>query len=374
MCSDAPDTSGMNRAAEANAEIAKEALAWYKQAYADQAPLREQAAARADEVALAQLDSMRSQKELAERYDKYRQSVFEPLERDIVADAKNFDTEAERERLAGLALGDVQQSFTAAQEQGERNMTRMGENTNDGKFDAAGKLASTSLALASADAKNKSRMQAMTIADAKKADAAALGRGLPSNQATAAGLALNAGNSAVGNAQVPVSLAQGATQMAGQGYQTAIQGNQSSGNLYGQAAQIQSSSNDSGWMSGLANLGMAGAKLWSLSDKNEKRAKKPVKTKIALAVARTLPVQRWKYRDDSIAADGGQEHIGPMAQDVHAALGDEAAPGGRAVDVGTIAGLSLAAVQELDRKHEQLAKKVAGHSKSKHKGRKARSA
>jgi hypothetical protein len=29
-CSDAPDTSGMNRAAEANAEVAREALAWYK--------------------------------------------------------------------------------------------------------------------------------------------------------------------------------------------------------------------------------------------------------------------------------------------------------------------------------------------------------
>jgi hypothetical protein len=33
MCSSAPDTSGINRAAEANANVAQEALDWYKQQY-----------------------------------------------------------------------------------------------------------------------------------------------------------------------------------------------------------------------------------------------------------------------------------------------------------------------------------------------------
>ena len=40
MCCSQPDTSGINRAAEANADIARDALAWYRQAYADQAPAR----------------------------------------------------------------------------------------------------------------------------------------------------------------------------------------------------------------------------------------------------------------------------------------------------------------------------------------------
>ena len=44
LCGSKTDTSGMNAAALANSEVAKDALDWYKQAYTDQAPLRQQAA------------------------------------------------------------------------------------------------------------------------------------------------------------------------------------------------------------------------------------------------------------------------------------------------------------------------------------------
>ena len=44
LCGSKTDTSGMNAAALANSQVAKDALDWYKQAYTDQAPLRQQAA------------------------------------------------------------------------------------------------------------------------------------------------------------------------------------------------------------------------------------------------------------------------------------------------------------------------------------------
>jgi hypothetical protein len=358
LCSDAPDTSGMNRAAELSAELGQDALEWYQQAYAEQAPLRERAANTAEEVSRAQLASMRNQDRLAERADNYRRSVFEPLEREIVNDAQQFDTEAERERLAGIALGDVNQQFDAARDSAVRAQTRMGVNPADGAAASLNKDLALGKALAGVQAKNQTRQQAMTLGRALKMDAAALGRGLASQQATNASLALNAGNSAAGTAQMPVQMSQSATQMGGQGFDAAMRGQQISGNLYGQAAQLQANSGGSDWMGGLANLGMAGAKLWSLSDKNEKTGRKRVKGKVALEAARRMPVDAWKYRKGGAGDDGGRTHVGPMAQDVRAALGDEAAPGGKVVDLTSLAGTALAAVQEVDKRQRKLEKKV----------------
>lgn len=358
MCSDSPDTSGMNRAAEANAAVAQDALNWYKQAYAEQAPLREQAARRADEVAAAQLESMRTQTGLANEYADYNRNTFRPVERSLVSDAMSFDTEAERERQAGLALGDVNQQFASARDQASRDLARRGVNPNDGAWAGMQKQITLGQALAGADAKNKARQNALTLGHALKMDAASLGRNLPSNQATSAQLALTAGNSAAGNAQIPVNIAQSATGMAGQGFQTAIAGNSSAGNLYGQAAQIQANSGND-FISGLAGLGQAaGAMGLRLSDERQKEGRKPVSGKVALAAVRRMPVDSWRYKKGGAGDDGGQQHVGPMAQDVHAAAGDAAAPGGTHIDLVSMNGITLAAVQQLDRNQRKLERKV----------------
>ena len=56
LCGSKTDTSGMNAAALANSQVAKDALDWYREAYTDQAPLRQQAA----DKALAVSDAQRS--------------------------------------------------------------------------------------------------------------------------------------------------------------------------------------------------------------------------------------------------------------------------------------------------------------------------
>lgn len=256
QCSDSPDMTAVNTAAAANADIARESLAWYKQQYEDQRPMRERAAQRADEISLAQARAMDTATDEARRAGDYRRSVYEPLEREIVRDARNFDTEGERERLAGLALGDVRQSFANARDIGIRDLARRGVNPSDGGFGSVAKQLALGEAAASAGAATKSRSDSLTLSRALRSDAAALGRNLPANQATQAGLALNAGNNSVGNAQVPISLAQSATNQVGQGFQQAANANNSAGNLYLGAAQVQSREND-GLIGGLASLGMA---------------------------------------------------------------------------------------------------------------------
>lgn len=357
QCSDSPDTSGMNRAAEANADIAKRALDWYEKAYADQAPAREKAVALSEKVADAQLRSMDTNTALAQDYADYNKSTFRPLERGIVTDAQNFNTEAERERLAGLALGDVKQSFANARESGIRDLTRRGVNPLDGSYRGTAERLALGESLAGADAATKSRQQSITLGRALKMDAASLGRGLPGNQATSASLALNAGNAAANTGQVPLQVANQGAQTMQQGFSTAMQGNNSAGNLYGQAAQIQSREND-GVIGGLGQLAMgAGAMGLKFSDKRMKKDRKPVKGEVALSMARKMPVDSWKYKKGTPADDGGKEHIGPMAQDVHKAGGDKMAPGGVMVDDREIAGVTLAAVRALDKKVSRLEKR-----------------
>lgn len=87
-----------------------------------------------------------------------------------------------------------------------------------------------------------------------KADAAALGRNLPSAQATTAGLALTAGNSAANTAQIPANIAAQGTSMMTNGYNTAMQGNSSAGNLLlGQYNATAKAGDNSGAMMGMGS-------------------------------------------------------------------------------------------------------------------------
>ncbi len=363
MCNDAPDNSGINRAAEQNAELGNRALDWYQQAYREQAPARERAAATAERVSLSQIEGMDTATRLAREADAYNRSTFRPLERQVVRDAQDFDTEAKREELAGLAAGDVQAAAATARGAATRDLTRMGVNPNDGAFGASTRAVENATTLSLAGAKTKARRDAMAIGDAKKMDAISLGRGLPGQQATQTQLALSSGNSAVGNAQVPVTQAQNAVNQAGQGFSTAIQANNSAGNLYGQAAQV-GRSGDGDVLGGLVSLGTAAGRIWS--DEDMKTDRKPVKGKVALSAARKMPVDSWKYKKGTPGDDGGEEHIGPMAQDVHAAAGEAAAPGGNKLDLISMNGITLAAVQELDRDVKALSKKVVSLASAQH--------
>ena len=252
MCADAPDMTAMNTAAAANADIAKEALAWYKQQYADSAPQRELAAKTANDVAQQQLATSKQNDAISNDYWNYQKNTFRPLEGKIIADAQNFNSEASQNEAAGKALADVEQQFGNEAAQQQRAMTRMGVNPNSGRFASMSTQMGMAQAAAKAGAASKARDSVELQGYARKMDAANMGRGLASSQATSAGVAMNAGNSAANNAGVPLTQANQAMATMGQGFGTAIQGNNSAGNLYGQAAQI--AGKDNGLMGALGNM------------------------------------------------------------------------------------------------------------------------
>lgn len=363
MGSDGPDTSGMNQAAVDNAAISKETLEWYKKVYADGAPQRELAANTANAVAQQQLTSSKQNDAISNDYWNYQKNTFRPLEGKIVADAQNFNTEARRSEAAGKAMADVEQQFGNEAAQQQRAMTRMGVNPNDGRFAAMGNQMSMAQALAKAGAASKARDNIEIQGYARKMDAANMGRGLASSQATSAGVAMNAGNSAVNNAGVPLTQANQAMATMGQGFGTAIQGNNSAGNLFGQVAQMQGK--DSGLMGALGSVAgqYAGSAAGSaqiasfLSDKTKKKNIKPVSDEQALEAVKSTPVSQWDYKPGT--GDGGT-HIGPMAQDANRTMGEQAAPGGKAVDLVTMNGMNMAATAALARKVDKLSAQLQG--------------
>lgn len=353
MCSDAPDTSGMNAAAQANAEVAREALAFYKQQWKEQAPDRALATQTAQQVSQQQLASSKLNDSISKDYWDYQKNTFRPLEEGIVSAAEQYDTAARRDSEAMSAGAGVASAAAAARAQTQRMQQSMGVNPNSGRAQALDAQGGIAEAAAKAGAMNTARKNVELQGYARKMDAANLGRNLASNQATSAGVAINAGNSASQNAAGAVQVQQQGAAMMNQGFQTAIQGNQSAGNLYGQAAQINATAGgDLGsTLGGIGQLAGGVASLYAASSKKLKHRMRPVSSRAALQGVRRLKVEEWDYKPGE--GDGGR-HIGPYAEDVQKELGEAVAPGGDVINMQEMGAANAKAIEELAARADQL--------------------
>lgn len=86
------------------------------------------------------------------------------------------------------------------------------------------------------------------------------------------------------------------------------------------------------------------SKLFAKSDVTTKEDISPVATTDSLNKVRNTDIFTWKYKPGE---GDGKQHIGPMAQDVRANMGDETAPSGKKIDLINLNGINMAATQEL---------------------------
>lgn len=230
----APDPNpGLIASADAAREIAgiqkqtaDEMLAFYKEQYSDLKPMLEQ-------MTNTEIEIARDNQKRANEYADYERNTFRPLERGIVADAAAFDTEAKRKELAGLAVSDVNASFSNARGQQSRALQRMGINPNSGRFAAMNSQLTLGHAATQAGAMNKARTDAKNLAFARKMDAAGLGRNLATNASTAYGVSLAANQQARTGAMAPAGIMGAGYSGAQQGYGSAAQSYGTAGNIYG---------------------------------------------------------------------------------------------------------------------------------------------
>lgn len=80
--------------------------------------------------------------------------------------------------------------------------------------------------------------------------------------------------------------------------------------------------------------------------------------KDALEGIRNIGIKLWNYKKGSKADDGGETHIGPMAQDIQSQLGDQVAPNGKKINIANLTSAAMAGVQALDEKTKGIAQLV----------------
>lgn len=95
----------------------------------------------------------------------------------------------------------------------------------------------------------------------------------------------------------------------------------------------------------------AGAGSWSsLSDRNQKENVKPVDAEFILQKVTAIPISRWNYKSQPAT----QQHIGPMAQDFHAAFQLDGPDNDTTINTVDIDGVNMAAIQALEKRTAEL--------------------
>lgn len=349
----------IGQSAQANAKVAADTLEFNKQVYAEGRPRQQMIDDLGKRVVESQIVSQDKSNALADDYAAYMKGTFRPVEKSLVDEASK-DTGAEAEQAASEAGAGVSQQFGAARQNKAREMAAMGINPNSGRWNSATQGSMDTEAAVKADAMNKARVAGKGLSWAKRMDAAGLGRNLPSNQATSAGLALTAGNSAMANSAAGGINARADAGQMNQGFGGTVNANTAAGNLYlGQYdAQLkgyaaQQAADAAKWQ----GVGTAAGMMYAKSSKKLKTDKHPVEDAEILKEVKTLPVEKWKYKEGE--GDGG-EHVGPYAEDVAEKFGGKVAPGGKMIDVISMMGVTLAATKALAKQVDKIERKMNG--------------
>lgn len=359
---DGPNTDGMNAAAVANAAVSKEALDFFKAEYANTADERAAASTRANAISDAQLATMNQQNALAKDYSDYNKTTFRPLEQRMVRDAQQYDTQDRRTAAAKEAAADVQMASDTQMGVMSRNMMRNGINPGSGASLALQQQGALQTAKMSAGAQNAARKQVEATGYARMADAANMGRNLPSAQATAVQTGIQAGGASQASSGASLNATNSGSALMQTGFNTAIQGNQSAGNLYGQQAQLQSGGGNgmAGMMQGVGGIMQGYGAIFGSSKKIKTRMAN-VSNDEALDQVNKLDVDAWQYKPG--VEDGGR-HVGPYAEDVQRVMGNKAAPGGRMVDLARMGTKNTQSIQALTQQLESLESEIAALAKA----------
>jgi len=369
-CSDSPDPPApdpaIGRAAEQNAEIGREALAFSKQVYEESKPRYEKYAELIDKVVTQQLDIGEQSAALSKDYADYMKGTFRPIEQAMAEEAAQAGGATDQERMASQAGVDIATSFEGARAAQQRDLQRVGVNPASGAYLSADTSSRVMEAASRAQAMNNARENARNLGWAKRADVANMGRNLPSNQATSAGIALNAGNAAAGNAGAPNAMAnQNAAQQL-TGYNTAVGANSASGNLYlgqfgammsGYNAQQQADAAKWGGIGSLVGSGISGIGAYAaLSSKKLKHNMEKVDSEIVLKGLKKLPVEKWDYKPG--VADE-KTHIGAYAEDFKDTFG---VGDGKTINLVDAIGVNMLALQGLSKQVDRIEKNMGART------------
>lgn len=240
----------------------------------------------------------------------------------------NANQSAADKTLAGTTAG---QSLTFA---GQNQQTNI-DNTAKDKVDANLNSLQQGAANFGAGFANTSGQAAQTAIAAGTAGT----NGLNTAVQSPVGL-LGVQNNAVGNINSAAGNSIKSADMIAQAGQTTAKAINSIGGLAGGYA--------SGGTSGLMDM------LKPTSSRAAKKDIRDVDGDAALAGLEDAEPKSWQYKEGE--GDGGS-HVGPIAEDMQKAFGDQAAPGGKKIDIISSLGLQHAAINALNKRLKQVEKR-----------------
>lgn len=214
----------IGKAALMQAKTGEDWLTFSKEAY-DQSLVRQDATdALNKQVTTQQLEDMRKASSRSDtEWDRYN-SLFKPVEDQMVKDALSYDTPEAQAKAAAEAKADVMINVGQAQEQNARQMASMGIDPRSGRFAGVDRSNDMAVALSAAGAQNAAREQVKATGMALREGVANFGKGATATAAQQVGLGLNAGNSAASNQMAGDASSRANTNVMAQGFQGAQQG------------------------------------------------------------------------------------------------------------------------------------------------------
>ena len=298
----APLASASKEAAQIMGGLGREQLAFARQQYGEISPyLRD--------IATQQQAAQNQQMRQAQDYYDYQTSTFRPVERGLVQQAQEFNTEDYRNQLASKAAADAGRAFGQTQAATQRAMGSMGVNPNSGRFAGLQNQNTVALAAQKAAAMTGTRQQAEQMGFARQLDVTGLGRGLAGAStaayqgATGAGTAAGGSYMGAGNQFMGGMTAAGNTM--GQGYQ--IQGQGLSSILGSQTSVYNQAQSAQGEMLG-SILGAGGS--FGAAFLSDRRVKENIEV-VGVDSKTKLPLYDFNY-----IGDPNRSWRGVMADDV----------------------------------------------------------
>jgi hypothetical protein len=188
-------TKLLRKSANQSFKKSQEQFDWAKQAYADNKEVSDLVIDRA-------IGAMDKQEAWADEDRARYQSIFQPLEEQLAAEAESYATPERLEHEAGKAEADVAAQFAAARQTAQDRLEGYGvdpSQTRSGALDLGSRIAE---AAAQASAGNQARTAAENVGRALRSEAINVGRGYPGQA-----LAEQTGSTSAGNQAANTGLA-----------------------------------------------------------------------------------------------------------------------------------------------------------------------
>lgn len=178
-------TDSASYAAGLQYDLGKDTLDFQKQYYSETLkPMQERDMALREKVANATLDTMQKQQAFADSQNQFYKDTFQPVEKRMVDEANNYDSQGNVDRRMGIAAAAQNQQFSNAQQQSARSLARYGINPNSSAFANTNAALTNAQALGSAGAQTGAAFDTMDKGIALRAGAANFGRNMPNTAAS----------------------------------------------------------------------------------------------------------------------------------------------------------------------------------------------